>query len=196
MKFNPFSFFRSKKEELPQPRKQLVHIDNKANKWYVFADPLEMHVDRELELRDAEDFLRMNMTREWLQEWTKTTKELVNKGDIFQLSQMLSGLEIRSEMDFSRRAYVHFCSVFYLINDEPLEGLDPRYVEQKRLLLESNSELRDFFLRDAFMRLHKCEQELSMLFLTYLQKTEKIDKATWNHSTSDLIVATNSTNSA
>lgn len=170
--------------------KVLVKIDREGNRWYAFANPLQMHIDRELNLRDAEEYLKLNITRDWLKEWITGAENALNSGKISDLGVYIFELKTRVELLASRVAYLQFCAVFYLLNDEDPNRLDLNYVKRKVDLLEGNSELRDFFLNDLLVRSKNLEEYIQVTLIEYLNKTTKIDQATWNHMSTQTLLAT------
>lgn len=110
--------FGKGKVEKTDIAKVLVKVDNEGNKWYSFANPLQMHIDREISLRDAEEYWKLNITRDWLKEWIQNAESALNGGRIGDLGIYLFELKTRNELLASRTAYIQFCAVFYLLNDE------------------------------------------------------------------------------
>ncbi len=191
-----FGWFQPKKKK-DDPTKILVKVDSKGNLWYAMNDPLQMHVTRKLEMEDATSYLSMNLTREWVDEHVKLCEECINKGNIVQLAMHVNELKARNEMRASRLSLLHFCSAYYLINDEP-NAIDPKYFQEKWDLLNSDPELQDFFLRDVLMRRANFTQDLQRdldKFLESLRKLNKIDQVTMDHSlnkyTSGAMTSTN-----
>ena len=88
--------------------KNLVKIDRHGNKWYSFANPLQMHIDRELNLRDAEEFWKLNITRDWLKDWVDNVERSLNDGKIGDLGVYIFELKTRLELLASRTAYIQF----------------------------------------------------------------------------------------
>ena len=98
-----------------------------------------------LNLRDAEEFWKLNITRDWLKDWVDNVERSLNDGKIGDLGVYIFELKTRLELLASRTAYIQFCAVFYLINDEDPNTLDLNYVKKKADLLNADPELRDFF---------------------------------------------------
>ena len=44
-----------------------------------------MHIDSELNLRDAEEFWKLNITRDWLKDWVDNVERSLNDGKIGDL---------------------------------------------------------------------------------------------------------------
>ena len=186
---NILKFFK-KKKPITNTKKVLAKIDQDGNKWYAFSHPGDMHIDRELALRDAEEYWKLNITRDWLKEWIAGAEEHLNNGRISDLGVYFFELKTRLELLASKTAYLQFCAVFYLLNDEDPDRLDNDYVKQKFDLLEKYSDLRDFFLHDLCVRYVSLEQDTLETLKTYLAKMEKIDKATWERSSVQTLLAT------
>lgn len=196
MNFNISRWFRADKKK-DDPTKILVQVDSRGNRWYAMNDPLQMHVTRKLEMEDATSYLSMNLTREWVDEHVKLCEECINKGNIVQLAMHVNELKARNEMRASRLSLLHFCSAYYLINDEP-NAIDPKYFQEKWDLLNNDPELQDFFLRDVLKRRANFTQDLQRdldKFLETLKRLNPIDKVTMNHSLnkfiSDAMTSTN-----
>ena len=183
-------WFFKKKDKKIDVSKNLVKIDRHGNKWYSFTNPLQMHIDRELNLRDAEEFWKLNITRDWLIDWVDNVERSLNEGKIGDLGVYIFELKTRLELLASRTAYIQFCAVFYLINDEDPNTLDLNYVKKKADLLNADSELRDFFLTDVCKRYKNLEESTLATLKDYLSKTGKIDKATWEHLSTQTLIAT------
>lgn len=178
---NLFSSIFSRKKTVVNPNRMLVYADKKGNRWYVYNDPLQMHISRKLELEDSEAFLTMNLTREWLLEHCRLMNECLNSGKIVDAIVHETELEARLRMNWSREALIHFCISYYMINDEPDEPSPAHYLLKKELVL-GDSDLQSFFLDDVFKRYKLFTQDLQHDFLTYSLKIAGLDKATFNHS--------------
>lgn len=171
----------SRRKPVANPNRILVHTDKKGNRWYVYNDPLQMHVSRKLDLEDSEGFLTMNLTREWLLDHCRLMTECLNSGKIVDAVIHQTELETRLKMNWSREALVHFCISYYMINDEPEEPSPTHYLLKKELVLNDPS-LQSFFLDDVFKRYKLFTQDLQQDFLTYSLKIAGLDKTTFNHS--------------
>lgn len=188
----------SRRKPVANPNRILVYTDKKGNRWQVYRDPLQMHTERMQALRDAEKFLIMNLSREWLIRHCELIDECINSGNIVSLALHNSNLKVRLELNWSRESLLHFCASYYLLKEEP-DNQDQYYYEQKLHLLKTDPDLCSFFLDDVFKRYEIFTEDLKQDFQTYLQRQGimEIDQKTWNHSFMQSIMKeTNSTKPA
>lgn len=164
-----------------------VYTDKQGNRWYAHKDPLQMSVNRLQDLKESEDFLRLNITHEWACDLVAKLKECINSGNIIQAGLLLTDFEFRLSMNWSKYALLHFCASYYLINNEPFDPSVKCY-DQKKQLIDESIELQDFFLTDVFERHGSLVQGLREDFENYLRDKTKMDKMTWNLSFSPYLI--------
>lgn len=174
-------FQRKPKAKIGDAERILVHVDTEGNKWYVYRDPLQMHISRKLDLQESEAFLGMNLSLEWLKKHNELMLECLNKGDQINAIIHEQELKIRLELNWSREALLHFCASYYLIDGEPHEP-SPNHYERKKELIKQYPELQAFFLDDVFTRYENFTAGFKEDFENYCRKTAPIDRQTWNHS--------------
>lgn len=142
----------------PDPRLQYVYTDKLGHNYFEFTNDASMPFKRYTDAQVTEKLARLGFSKSGLEEIiavceaqaldaTRTAEQL--RADIFTI-----GANLKSRLGFltNKRTYEQYASVFYLIDDEPLEPSDRWYL--KKIDLWSQDEAaRDFFLLGSFRKL-------------------------------------------
>lgn len=170
------SFFKTDKHlnnKLVQS-KELIYVDKFGNKWYTFKDIAMITMDRFLELQKAERYFKLKIdehnAKRLIDVCLKYAKESEFQKVIAYLSEMRARLDFKAE----RKVYLDYCSIVYLINDEPLDHYEHDYFQTKTKLLEENSDIQNFFLRDVVKRYITCPFNSIQHFQQYLDQVDMV----------------------
>jgi len=150
-----------KKAQIPEPkddRLQYIYTDSKGNNYFEFIHDASMPYKRYVDAQVMEKQMRLGLTANYLTELvggmkkisidgTRTAEEL--RIDILTIAANIEG---RLGYITSPKTYEQFASIFYLLEDEPIEPSDRWYLK-KIDLWSQDEEARSFFLLGAFRKI-------------------------------------------
>jgi hypothetical protein len=149
-------------------------VDQAGNRWYAFADPLDMNIVRQLQMDDAQDYLAMNLTRDRLQALLDRCIEHANANELVELFALLQEMRLRLELLGNREAYLHICAVYYLLEGEDPATFDDQWYGRKKALLTQDVALQDFFLRHWLTTFKAFTPALAQDMVDYLKKVARL----------------------
>lgn len=174
--------FKKIKEKLPFTKKkeyfdkELIFVDKFGNQWYAYKEITNITMDRFLEIQKAERYYKLRVSEENANKLLDAAIEDHKNGEYDKVLTRL--LEFKSRLSFKaeRGVYLDYCSVVYLINDEPIEYYSREHTLQKKKLLEENLDIQNFFLRDVIKRYIRSPFNSPQVFLQYLDKVDLMNE--------------------
>lgn len=156
--------------------KELVFVDKFGNKWYAFKEITNITMDRFLEIQKAERYYKLRVTEENANKLLDAAIGDLKNNEYDKVLTRL--LEFKSRLTFKaeRGVYIDYCTVVYLINDEPIQYYSREHTLQKKKLLEENADIQNFFLRDVIKRYIRSPFNSPQVFLQYLDKVDLMNE--------------------
>ena len=129
---------------------ELVYTDSFGNRWYSFANPLQIPASRALAAQVAATRADMNLTREDLSEYIQEMKGFAESGQVVDLYYLLRVLEDRITWSCEEDSLLAMAEIYFLLNDEPQGKVKESIGKKKREIWAKDEDCRAFFLREAY----------------------------------------------
>lgn len=130
----------------------LVYTDKFGNKWYEYANPLQLPAKRAIAAEVATRFADMNLSRENLILLMNEMKKKANEGNIVELFSILGEIEYRLTFLGEEETLKELALCYYLIEGEDEADFTDLYREKKLKVFEEDQDAKGFFIRGAFSR--------------------------------------------
>lgn len=129
-----------------------IYTDTQGNTWWAFKDPLKMPPGRTIAAELASEWVHLNVTPKDQKAFYAKMREHANAGNIVDLFKVLALMEERTDWAMDGKALMEFAKVYFLVNDEPIDGNTEHHDATKETAWSHDPTCRGFFLRQAFVR--------------------------------------------
>ena len=150
--------------------KNLLYVDYNGNKWYEFTDLLQMCNKRHLQLMISNRYMEMNITKPRLKEAIEKVLQYYGTDKSGEALKIISELHVRLDLIGERETFIDSIALCYLLNDEPIQGLDEALHEKKKRLIAEDDALFSFFLRNYLIRLRGLQEAYATDLQNYFQR--------------------------
>ena len=150
--------------------KTLLYVDYKGNKWYEFTDLLQMCNKRHLQLMVSNRYMEMNITKPRLKEAIEKVLQYYGTDKSGEALKIISELHVRLDLIGERETFIDSIALCYLLNDEPIQGLDEALHEKKKRLIAEDDALFSFFLRNYLIRLRGLQEAYATDLQNYFRR--------------------------
>jgi len=127
-----------------------VYTDKLGNKWYEYANTMQISAKRAIAAEVATRYADLNLTKENLQVMIAAMKKKANEGNIVELFQLLAEIEFRLSYVGEEQTLKELACCYYTINDEDESDFTDKYRELKLKVFKEDGDARDFFIQGAF----------------------------------------------
>lgn len=130
---------------------EMVYVDREGNKWYEFTDLLSMPYTRKFAATKISSLYALGLSKDDLTGHINGLKALLKSDDQEKYEKCYSNLlnfeaKANQATDAIKQMSSLVC-VYYLMNDEAIDGFDGNLQVKKMSILEADIEAHSFFLK-------------------------------------------------
>jgi hypothetical protein len=137
----------------------------------------EIPTVRQMQLLMAMESISYGVTKEDLLKFFGLVKNLINKGDKYDLAGLANYYESMLQLEFTGRSFFTLAEPIILLENESDDSISNEFTEQKLHLFENNDNWKAFFLRIGHAMYESLGHGTIEDMESKLKKQFKIEKA-------------------
>lgn len=175
-----FGLFTKKKKEAPVaediPAMKLIYTDDQGNKFYEFANVLEIPSRRSIAAEVAIREQQMNLTADNLNMLIEHAKTAGDKGNFSDVMTIINEIQYRLTFAGEEQTLLKLATIYFTINGENPNKYKKEDQDLKMEIFKSNDDVRDFFLQKAYNLTQIYSDTSEADILMYLKRVESQNK--------------------
>lgn len=170
-----FNFRKKQKAKWPG----LVSEKVGGKTWVYFSDPLKAPHSRILAYAQVMDEVQLGIQRKDLEGFVEIQRQAFNAGDFTKAAAYLEYMWSFIDLYAAEDNVIKLGCTFIMLKGEPVNKLEPRWIEKKTKLAQSSEEVRAFFLRLSLKQMPFYKKQRSDIDLTEYFRSPGVKEAAY-----------------
>ena len=151
-----------------------VYEDLKGNVWYSHKNPLTISAIRGIAAERANRYVGMMISEKELKKLLQEHNLAAKEFDVVKCFAIVQQISYRMEFITEENSVLDLVSLYYMLEDEPIEELTDAFAEKKKEIFNTDPVTKGFFLRLGFVLTNKLANIPESDLLKSLEKTKEV----------------------